>query len=142
MGTAMAVGQHFGAVPQSETEGLSPRAAEYFANIRRVMEPIARKASGAAISSTEWTNFFNQYGPNSKGGLAAARKDLEDQARLSGVAGRQVGAIQPKAEAPAAQAAPADDAKMARRKLAQEAINDPNAPARVKARALQILREQ
>jgi hypothetical protein len=134
-GAAAAVGQHFGALPQSETEGLTPKAAEYFANTRRLMETIARKQSGAAISPTEWTNFFNQYGPNSKGGLAAAKKYIEDQGRTSGFAGRTLEAgksePKPKIEAPK----PVD-----RKELARQAIADPDAPAAVKARALQILR--
>ena len=77
-------------VPQSEVEGLSPDAQQYFANVRRLMEPLARAKSGAAISATEWTNFYNQYGPNSKGGLAAAEAELRDRFKISGVAGRKI----------------------------------------------------
>jgi hypothetical protein len=137
LGGAAALGQSLGALPQSETEGLSPKAQAYFANTRRLMETIARKQSGAAISPSEWTNFFNQYGPNSKGGLAAAKKYIEDEGRTSGFAGRQVSAGQPKADA-----APKDDAKptVDRKALAREAIADPSAPPAVKARALAILR--
>jgi len=82
--------QGAGAIPQSETEGLDPKAANYFANVRRYMETIGRAQSGAAISPTEWQNFFNQYGPNSPGGGAAARRYMEDQARLGGAATRQL----------------------------------------------------
>lgn len=77
-------------VPQSEFEGLSPEAADYFGNVRRYMESIARDKSGAAISAGEWTNFYNQYGPNSPGGLTAARTDLRARFATSGVAGAQV----------------------------------------------------
>lgn len=83
-------GQVMDVLPQSEVEGLSPQAAEYFANVRRLMEPLARAKSGAAISETEWVNFFNQYGPNSPGGLKAAKAELEEMRRLSGPAGRQL----------------------------------------------------
>lgn len=83
-------GQVANVLPQSEVEGLSPQAAEYFANVRRLMEPLARAKSGAAISETEWVNFFNQYGPNSPGGLRAAKSELEEMRRLSGPAGRQL----------------------------------------------------
>lgn len=82
---------------RAETDGLSPKAAEYFANVRRVMEPLGRAKSGAAISQGEWTNFFNQYGPQSSGGFAAARADLSDLLRSSGVAGRQQNAGDKKA---------------------------------------------
>jgi hypothetical protein len=84
--------QKAGIVAKSEVDGLSPEAAEYFANVRRLMEPLGRAKSGAAISQSEWTNFFNQYGPRSKGGFDAARNDLNDMYRLSGVAGRQLDA--------------------------------------------------
>lgn len=92
IGGGAALAQTVGLIPQSEVDGLSPEAAAYFGNVRRYMETIGRAQSGAAISPSEWTNFFNQYGPNSKGGLEAARKYLNDQARLSGVAGRQLDA--------------------------------------------------
>jgi len=80
--------QEHGVLAQSEVEGLPPKAANYFANVRRFMETIGRAQSGAAISPTEWQNFFNQYGPNSPGGLDAARQYMNDQLRASGVAGR------------------------------------------------------
>ncbi len=138
VGGVAAIGQSLGALPQSENDGLSPKAQAYFANTRRLMETIARKQSGAAISPSEWTNFFNQYGPNSKGGLAAAKKYIEDQGRTSGFAGRTVEAGQSKSEAkPEPKAAAVD-----RKELARQAINDPDAPPAVKARALQILRGQ
>lgn len=92
--------QGAGAIPQSETEGLDPKAANYFANVRRYMETIGRAQSGAAISPTEWQNFFNQYGPNSPGGGAAARKYMEDQARLGGAATRQLEAPRRREEKP------------------------------------------
>jgi hypothetical protein len=95
------LGQTAGALPQSEVEGLSPQAQEYFGNVRRYMETIGRAQSGAAISPSEWTNFFNQYGPNSKGGLDAARQYLREQFKLSGVAGRQVAAGEPEKAAAA-----------------------------------------
>jgi hypothetical protein len=98
-GLAGTIGQSTKLLPQSEVEGLTPDAATYFGNVRRFMETIGRAQSGAAISQTEWTNFFNQYGPNSKGGLKAARQYLEDQSRVSGTAGRSLAAGQP---APAA----------------------------------------
>lgn len=90
VGGLTSLGQTFGAVPQSEVEGLSPDAAAYFGNVRRYMETIGRAQSGAAISPSEWTNFFNQYGPNSKGGIQAAREYMADQLKLSGVAGRSL----------------------------------------------------
>jgi hypothetical protein len=90
-GLALTLGQSMGVAPQSEVEGLSPHAQEYFANVRRFMETIGRAQSGAAISPTEWENFFNQYGPNSSGGIGAARQYLEDQLKVSGVAGRSLG---------------------------------------------------
>ena len=83
-------GQGLGVLKKSEFEGMSPEAASFFANYRRVMEPLARKQSGAAIGEGEWRNFFNQWGPNSPGGLAAARRDLENLARTGGAATRQL----------------------------------------------------
>lgn len=77
---------------QSEVDGIPDDAQEYFARARRYMESIARKQSGAAISATEWTNFFNQYGPNSKGGLEAARKYSQDLFKLGGAPSRQLAA--------------------------------------------------
>jgi len=91
-GLVFTLGQNIGAVPQSEVEGLSDNAKSYFGSVRRYMETIGRAQSGAAISPTEWENFFNQYGPNSKGGLEAARQYLRDQFNISGVAGRQISA--------------------------------------------------
>jgi len=82
--------QSLGMMAKSEVDGLSPDGQLYFANVRRLMEPLGRAKSGAAISQGEWVNFFNQYGPQSSGGYAAARKDLEDSLKLSGVAGRSI----------------------------------------------------
>lgn len=91
LGTAAAgIGQGVGVLRRSEFDNMSPEAASFFANYRRVMEPIARKQSGAAISESEWRNFFNQWGPQSPGGLAAARRDLSRMARGGGVATRQI----------------------------------------------------
>jgi len=81
-----------GLAAKSEVEGLSPEGQKYFADVRRLMEPLGRAKSGAAISASEWTNFFNQYGPQSSGGYAAARQELQDLLKLSGVAGRSLGA--------------------------------------------------
>lgn len=89
-GAALTVGQWFNLVPQSEVEGLSPEAQTYFANVRRYVEPIARSQSGAAISASEWENFFNQYGPNSAGGIEAAKRYLQATGRGAGVGGQQV----------------------------------------------------
>lgn len=121
--------QSAGLMAQSEVEGLSPQAADYFANVRRFMETIGRAQSGAAISQSEWTNFFNQYGPNSPGGLEAARKYMGDQLRASGVGGRSI--------APGAgnQSAQTD----ALRAKAERALADPNAPPEAKAAARKIL---
>jgi hypothetical protein len=93
-GLGLTIGQNLPGpfkVPSSETEGMSDKAQDYFANVRRYIETIGRKQSGAAISPMEWQNFFNQYGPTSKGGLEAARQYLNDQMRSAGVAGRQIG---------------------------------------------------
>lgn len=111
-GAAAGAAQGVGLLAQSETEGLSEQAAAYFANVRRFMETIGRAQSGAAISPTEWTNFFNQYGPNSKGGLDAARQYLRDQFKVSGVAGKQLeagGSVPGREKAPA-QAKPTEKA--------------------------------
>ena len=94
--------QGAGLIPQSETEGLDPKAANYFANVRRYMETIGRAQSGAAISPTEWQNFFNQYGPSSPGGGNAARRYMEDQAKLGGSATRQLEAPRRREEKPPA----------------------------------------
>ena len=95
--------QSLGLMAKSEVEGLSPDGQKYFADVRRLMEPLGRAKSGAAISQGEWVNFFNQYGPQSSGGYAAARKDLEDSLKLSGVAGRSISGG---STAPATSAAP------------------------------------
>lgn len=87
--------QRHGALAQSEVEGLPPAAQQYFGNVRRYMESIGRAQSGAAISGSEWQNFFNQFGPNSAGGNAAARRYFEDQAITGGVATRQLRAPRP-----------------------------------------------
>lgn len=100
-GALLTAGQWFNLVPQSEVEGLSPEAKQYFANVRRYVEPIARSQSGAAISASEWENFFNQYGPNSQGGLAAAKQYLANTGRISGVAGRSLPAGNKATETPA-----------------------------------------
>jgi hypothetical protein len=99
-GLALTIGQNLPGklVPQSEFEGLDPKAQEYFTNVRRYMESIGRWKSGAAISSTEWTNFYNQYGPNAKGGLDAAKYELDVMGRLSGVAGAQARSVGAKSE--------------------------------------------
>jgi hypothetical protein len=97
-------GQALGALKRSEFDGMSPEAAEYFTNVRRMMEPLARKQSGAAIADSEWRNFFNQYGPMSPGGAAAARRDLSDLARGGGAATRQL-------EAPKRKSNPIIDAR-------------------------------
>lgn len=89
-GGAAGIAQRHGALAQSEIEGLPPDAQRYFGNVRRYMESIGRAQSGAAISPTEWQNFFNQYGPNSPGGGASARRYFEDQAITGGVATRQL----------------------------------------------------
>jgi hypothetical protein len=116
-GAVAGFAQGRGLLAQSEVEGLSPKAQEYFANVRRFMETIGRAQSGAAISNTEWQNFFNQYGPNSKGGMQAARDYLGEQKQASGVAGRQVAAT-PKGEG-SASAGPSE------RDQAQAIKNDP-----------------
>lgn len=89
-GLAAGKAQKYNILAQSEVEGLPPPAQQYFANVRRFMETIGRAQSGAAISATEWQNFFNQYGPTSPGGLGAARQYLEEQLRASGVAGKSI----------------------------------------------------
>jgi uncharacterized protein (TIGR02996 family) len=101
-GGLLTLGQWANLVPQSEVEGLSDEAKRYFANVRRYIEPIARSQSGAAISQTEWENFFNQYGPNSSGGMDAARRYLQATGSGSGVAGRSLAAESGKAGAGAA----------------------------------------
>jgi len=136
--------QKWGALAQNEFDGMSPKAAEYFSNVRRYMENIGREASGAAISQGEWNNFYGQYGPQSKGGLAAARKNVEDRFRLTGVAGRTLD-----------QSAPGGDTKKAadpRIEQARQIVNDDKAAERaakqynltvqqVKAAAIKALRE-
>lgn len=139
------VGQIAGLLPQSEVDGLSPKAAEYFGNVRRFMEPMGRAKSGAAISQSEWDNFFNQYGPKSAGGLKAARADLTDLFKLSGSAGRKLEAGRPAKTGPVETAraelekgAPKVD-PAAKRAAAQRVVADPKTPADVKARAQQYL---
>lgn len=128
--------QSKGILAQNEFDGLSKPAKEYFTNVRRYMETIGRVQSGAAISASEWGNFYGQYGPQSEGGLEAARQFARDRFRMSGVAGRVLergagGAV------PATGGGKADDP---RAKLAREAIADPKASRAEKAKALQILR--
>lgn len=130
-GAGATIGQTMGLLPQSEVDGLSDQAKEYFGNVRRFMETIGRAQSGAAISPSEWTNFFNQYGPNSQGGLAAARKYLEDQARSSGVAGRQVAS-----GAKPAKAAPSANQDAEAISWAKKNLSDPRARAILKANGL------
>jgi hypothetical protein len=127
-GAAAGFAQGHGMLAQSEVEGLSEPAQKYFANVRRFMETIGRAQSGAAISNTEWQNFFNQYGPNSKGGLQAAREYLGEQKQASGVAGRQVAAT-PKGEGAAGPAA----AGPSEREQAQAIKNDPAKWSRLSA---------
>jgi len=127
--------QSVGALAQNEFDGLSPRARMYFTNVRRYMENIGRTASGAAISQGEWNNFYGQYGPQSEGGLAAAREQVRDQFKLTGTAGR---VLEKSGSVPAA--APAVKREDPRAKLAREAIADPKATRAEKAKALQILR--
>ena len=133
VGGLASVGQTLGAVPQSEVDGLSPEAAAYFGNVRRYMETIGRAQSGAAISPSEWTNFFNQYGPNSKGGTDAARQYLRDQAKLSGVAGRQLDAGDKKPASSPAGSAGTDAEAIG---WAKAHLSDPRARAILKANGL------
>ena len=132
--------QKRGYLAQNEYDGLSPRARMYFTNVRQYMENIGREASGAAISQGEWNNFYGQYGPQSEGGLEAARQNIRDRFKLTGVAGRQLEASgsTPDAKGPAASAG--GKREDPRAKLARDAIADPKASQAVKARALQILR--
>jgi hypothetical protein len=131
-GAVAGLAQGHGLMAQSETDGLSPEAQKYFANVRRFMETIGRAQSGAAISPKEWTNFFNQYGPNSSGGLQAARQYLVDQFHASGTAGRQItGGAGPAGESAPAPAKPAkgsSDRESAKQWL-REHPNDPRADA-------------
>lgn len=129
-GAALTVGQWFKLVPQSEVEGLSPQAQQYFANVRRYVEPIARSQSGAAISASEWENFFNQYGPNSQGGLEAAKQYLANTGRVAGVAGRQLGSGKPAAPAGGGN----QDAEAV--SWAKAHLSDPRARAILKANGL------
>lgn len=132
--------QSKGILAQNEFDGLKPAAKEYFTNVRRYMETIGRVQSGAAISASEWQNFYGQYGPQSQGGLEAARQFARDRFRMSGVAGRVLDAGDKGGAVPGAAVPGGGKADDPRVKLAREAIADPSAPAAVKARALQILR--
>lgn len=138
-GGLASLAQGGGALAQSETEGLPAKAQDYFANVRRFMETIGRAQSGAAISPSEWTNFFNQYGPNSKGGLEAARQYMRDQLNVSGVAGRQ---IEAGGGLPAAKPAPAGAPDQAAKRAAATRVwSDPSAPPGTRARAKKFLDE-
>jgi hypothetical protein len=134
--------QSRGLLAQNEFDGLSPKAKAYFTDVRRYMETIGRVQSGAAISNSEWNNFYGQYGPQSEGGLEAAKQFAKDKFRTGGVAGRALSAdgSVPGEGKGVASAAPAASAganpKVA---LARQAISDPKASPGVKARALQIL---
>lgn len=142
LGSAVAGGlQGAGLIAQNEYSGLSPRARMYFTNVRQYMENIGREASGAAISQGEWNNFYGQYGPQSEGGLEAARQNIRDRFKLTGVAARSLEASSdaPTKAAPVSSGGGMKDSDP-RVKLAREAINDPNASQAEKARALQILR--
>lgn len=123
--------QGAGLLAQSEVEGLPDEAQGYFANVRRFMETIGRAQSGAAISPTEWQNFFNQYGPNSPGGLEAARKYLGDQKRAAGVAGRQI-----EAGGKPGKAAPSADQDSEAVAWAKKNLGDPRARKILKANGL------
>ena len=136
-GLAAGSAQKHGLMAQSEVEGLPEDAQAYFANVRRFMETIGRAQSGAAISPTEWQNFFNQYGPNSAGGLAAAKQYLQDQARASGVAGRSLNA-QPAGGPPPA-AGPSSDAIKQAKALINLPPSDPRRTPEREARARKIL---
>jgi len=130
-GAVAGFAQGHGLLAQSETDGLSPEAQKYFANVRRFMETIGRAQSGAAISPTEWTNFFNQYGPNSSGGLQAARQYLVDQFHASGTAGRQIaGGAPPTGEgAPAPKPSKGSSDREEAKQWLREHPNDPRAGA-------------
>lgn len=137
-GSVAGFAQGKGLVAQSETDGLSEPAKDYFANVRRFMETIGRAQSGAAISNAEWTNFLNQYGPNSKGGLGAARLYLQDQFKVSGVAGKQLesGVPAPAAKQPSTKLSNKD---LAIKVQAQKVVKDPNADAQTKRDAQAFL---
>lgn len=132
--------QKRGILAQNEFDGLGDKAKEYFTNVRRYMETIGRVQSGAAISNGEWSNFYGQYGPQSKDGLEGARQFAKDRFRLSGVAGRQLSASGSAPSGEKRGAAPAASAPKSKRELVQEALDDPDAPPAVKARALQLKR--
>ena len=65
-----------GAIPTNELDGLSEKDKKYFSLMRQVVEPYARKQSGAAIARTEWQNFAAQTGL----GTGEFGKNLRDQA--------------------------------------------------------------
>lgn len=149
VGSALASGaQGIGWLAQNEYEGLSPRARMYFTNVRQYMENIGREASGAAISQGEWNNFYGQYGPQSEGGLNAARENIRNRFKLTGVAGRSLeasGGVPPVSEKKGGNE---EDEKT---KQARQIVNDPAAAAKaakqykmtveqVKAKALLHLR--
>lgn len=128
---AAGLGQGSGAMAQSEFEGMSPAAKDYFSNVDRYMEVTGRKQSGSAINMGEWDKFYGQFGPSSPGGLDAAEQSFRDQMASTGKAGAR---IQQGAAASARAAGGADKLSLAR-----EALADPAAPERVKAQARKIL---
>jgi hypothetical protein len=145
-GALAGLAQRRGMLAQNEFDGMSPKSREYFTNVRRYMETIGRVQSGAAISNSEWNNFYGQYGPQSEGGLEAARQFARDRFKLSGTAGRvlEAGGNVPKGDGQAV------DAK---RSEAQRIIDDPKTAERaakfygktveqVKAAAIKTLRQK
>ncbi len=72
---ANAVQRQAGMLPKNELEGLSGQDAKYFATFGRIVEPYARKQSGAAISAPEWKNFAQQLGMGLKGPEGKALRD-------------------------------------------------------------------
>jgi hypothetical protein len=130
------IAQKKGVLAQNEFDGLDPKAREYFSNVRRYMETIGRVQSGAAISQSEWQNFYGQYGPQAEGGLDAARQFARDRFKMSGVAGR----VLERSAGAVPQGGGGKGGDDPRAKLAREAIADPHASTAVKARALQILK--
>jgi hypothetical protein len=124
--------QGAGILAQNEYDGLSPRARLYFTNVRQYMENIGREASGAAISQGEWNNFYGQYGPQSEGGLAAARENIRNRFKLTGAAGRS---LEAPSAAPAGRGSPGGGGKPERQesdaiKQARQIINDEGAAKR------------
>lgn len=49
-------------IPKNEFDGLDTQDAKYLGLMRQIIEPYARKQSGAAISASEWQNFATQTG--------------------------------------------------------------------------------